>query len=988
LAGDVTLFQSALEGAQIVVSDALLPRLREFVQFGTEGITRVTDAFKNADVAKSLAAGFRDAEGVMKPVQENADAIREKLSAFRELAPYFSFRDEAGELGEVGELADGLYQTLSQLTAGQQTKLAQAWGLDDADALYEILDPANELQWKLEKMVETADSAMQSDINLAKALLNTDDLAEANALLDETGARYDELQERLAQTDVSTITDGFSAAMQELPALVESGVGMIMDALPEFMETGAQVLGAVASGISGNLPAIGEAASGALAFLVDGVMTGLPALTDSAVSAMQSFGASIRESLPSLMQSGLEIAVGLSASIRDNAGKLVDGAISLALSLAKGLADSIPTIVENVPAIVTNIAGVINDNAPKILQAGIGIIVTLGKGFIQAIPTIVANIPQIIQAVVAVFTAFNWLNLGKNIITAIKNGIANMKAAIPETMRNIGENAKNFFKNIDWHNLGTSVLNLIKNGITALKDAVPNALRGIAETAKNKFLNFDWKGLGKNIVDGIVSGVTNFAGSAVDAVRNLGSDMLHGAMRRLGIESPSKEFAWVGQMIVEGFAKGVSDNESKAVSEAAKLAQSVYSAVNTEIERQTKRQALSLSEQLEMWREVQRHFEEGSDEWWNARDKVSELETKLASEQAQAIRDTYNGLVQSVEHFTKRYGWSTRTQLSQYEEIRDRFERNSEEWLAVDEKVFDTRQALLKEQQSAWKSYAADLKSVTENVSALESGYQKEVSKRAGEIANSYKLFAEVPAAEEISGGDLLKNLRAQVDSIGAFYDNLERLSERGVGAALVDEIRSMGVGAADELNALLSLSDKKLAQYAELYGEKQELANNIAVRELSGLREETDAKIRESLEGIESLYDEYAPVIGMSLPQGLAEGIRSGMQEALDAADELANALQVRFDNLGGGAGTLNLLGAASDNARVLAIEPAWSRTYSAAVREESYGYDNRAASRRAPITFTVNNEVGGRRVAQLQRRYEDDETARRGTRLVQIRR
>lgn len=46
LAGDITLFESALEGAKIVISDSLTPSIREFVQFGTDGITQLTQAFQ------------------------------------------------------------------------------------------------------------------------------------------------------------------------------------------------------------------------------------------------------------------------------------------------------------------------------------------------------------------------------------------------------------------------------------------------------------------------------------------------------------------------------------------------------------------------------------------------------------------------------------------------------------------------------------------------------------------------------------------------------------------------------------------------------------------------------------------------------------------------------------------------------------------------------------------------------------------------------
>ena len=45
LSGDITIFNSALEGAQIALSDKLTPTLRKFVQFGTDGLSRLTTAF-------------------------------------------------------------------------------------------------------------------------------------------------------------------------------------------------------------------------------------------------------------------------------------------------------------------------------------------------------------------------------------------------------------------------------------------------------------------------------------------------------------------------------------------------------------------------------------------------------------------------------------------------------------------------------------------------------------------------------------------------------------------------------------------------------------------------------------------------------------------------------------------------------------------------------------------------------------------------------
>ena len=56
LAGDVTLFRSALEGAQIAISDALTPTLREFVQLGSQGLSDITVAFQEGGLEGAMGA--------------------------------------------------------------------------------------------------------------------------------------------------------------------------------------------------------------------------------------------------------------------------------------------------------------------------------------------------------------------------------------------------------------------------------------------------------------------------------------------------------------------------------------------------------------------------------------------------------------------------------------------------------------------------------------------------------------------------------------------------------------------------------------------------------------------------------------------------------------------------------------------------------------------------------------------------------------------
>lgn len=54
LAGDLTIFKSAVEGAQIAISDNLSPALRDFVQEGTSGVSEFTELLKGGDFAGAM----------------------------------------------------------------------------------------------------------------------------------------------------------------------------------------------------------------------------------------------------------------------------------------------------------------------------------------------------------------------------------------------------------------------------------------------------------------------------------------------------------------------------------------------------------------------------------------------------------------------------------------------------------------------------------------------------------------------------------------------------------------------------------------------------------------------------------------------------------------------------------------------------------------------------------------------------------------------
>lgn len=322
----------------------------------------------------------------------------------------------------------------------------------------------------------------------------------------------------LVSSLVSALPSIVGTLIEQVPFIVTSLRDAVINSAPMILEGGIQLANTILNGIITALPQMSAGASQLIESLYTGLMENIPRLAESAIGIIQSLGSGLAENIPLLAEKALPLIEGFTGMLRENAGLIIDAGLNLLLNLAQGIANAIPTLVEYIPQIVINIAGIINDNAPKILETGINIIVTLGKGLIAAIPKIKENIPKIIQAIVAVWQAFNWVGLGKNVINFIVNGIKSLQANLPTLLKNIGEKGLNLFKSINWLSLGESVINFIGGGISSLVHLIPNLIVGIGTTAVNLFTSIDWLGLGSSVIGFIVSGIQNVVSHIPDAL--------------------------------------------------------------------------------------------------------------------------------------------------------------------------------------------------------------------------------------------------------------------------------------------------------------------------------------------------------------------------------------------------------------------------------------------------------------------------------------
>ena len=243
--------------------------------------------------------------------------------------------------------------------------------------------------------------------------------------------------------------------------------------------------------LQGNLlPMIGNVLAGIPQLVYGLVPEGLQTGTE----LVSSLAAGFAQGIPAFLSTALPQLLSFTEELRANAGQFVDAGLNCITQLLNGLIAGLPQLIAYVPDIIINIAGIINDNMPKILAQGVSIIVQLIAGIIQAVPALLANWKKILQAVLSVISAINWLNIGKNILTSVANGVKSMGSSMLTAFKGGFSSALSWIKSlpsqaVKW---GKNLIQSFIKGLTGKGNVVSNAATAVtagislAETASGK----------------------------------------------------------------------------------------------------------------------------------------------------------------------------------------------------------------------------------------------------------------------------------------------------------------------------------------------------------------------------------------------------------------------------------------------------------------------------------------------------------------------
>lgn len=368
--------------------------------------------------------------------------------------------------------------------------------LGGADALKELGDQAEAAGLILSQESLDKLNAVSDAMDTFKATISGAGNLFSVAFAEPIAAAVNKATEFITRLTSAFSSGGWEGLVTEVGAVLRDVTQNIADALPQIVSFGLEIITSIGGAIMDNLPVI----------------------IDSAVQIITTLLNALIGALPQLIDGALQIVTSLASAILDNLPEIIEAGVQVIITLAQGLADSLPELIPKMVDAVILIVETLIDNVDLLIDASIAIIMALAVGLIDALPKLIEKVPVIITKLIEAITTNlpKLIEMGVMLVVELAFGLIK---AIPE---------------------------LIK--------AVPKIIVALA----NGFMDNAKKmtDIGKNIVLGIWEGIKGMAEWFAQQVKDFFGGIVDGVKKLLGINSPSKVFAGIGENMAAGLGRG------------------------------------------------------------------------------------------------------------------------------------------------------------------------------------------------------------------------------------------------------------------------------------------------------------------------------------------------------------------------------------------------------------------------------------------------
>lgn len=261
-----------------------------------------------------------------------------------------------------------------------------------------------------------------------------------------------------------------------------------------------------------------------LTLIMDGITKMLTGGGDEVAAAVGDLVVSLSGQLtaqaPRMMSVALTFIAALVTGLLSALPDLTGTSVELVGALLLGIAEQLPGIITAAMSALLGIVGKITspESITLLIQAAMQLMLALARGLITAIPQLIDAVPGIITNLVESFYAMlpEIIGVGIEIVIALASGLVSNAGHI----------------------------------IAAVPRLVETIVRGFLANVKSY-----WN-IGKSIVDGIRQGIVEQWQRLKSDVSNLFTGLVSWIKNLLGIHSPSRVFADIGQNMAAGIGDG------------------------------------------------------------------------------------------------------------------------------------------------------------------------------------------------------------------------------------------------------------------------------------------------------------------------------------------------------------------------------------------------------------------------------------------------
>jgi len=493
---------------------------------------------------EQLEAAADIAEMAMEDMSDNANKMGSSMDSI--MNAYQGFAKGQYQLLDNLKLGYGGTKTeMERLLADAEKITGVKYDISNLEDIYTAIHVIQEEMGITGTTSEEAATTIEGSFNMMQAAWENLLVGMANP-----DADFDKLFSNFAESAMAYLNNIMPVAenvingianfiLQAAPVIGEQLPIFIANVLPQFIQAGAALLGAIGTGIIQNLPL----------------------LLESAIQIVTELATGLGQAMPDLIPAAIDIIIQIVETLIDNIDLIIDAGVELLLGLIEGIINALPKLVAKAPEIVQKLIEALQRNAPKLVNAAITIIQMLTEFLLRddIIGMLINAQIEITQAIVnaLIDNAPQLLDAAIQIISALAAGLILYVVKLTEKAPEIIET---FVKSFD----GAEIIKKLHDAGWAIIDYLA---KGIADTI---IIAKDW---GEDFVKGLWNGISNMAAWIKEKIQGFGEDVLGALKDFFGIHSPSTVMRdIIGKNLVAGLADGIDDNEKTVLNSVKGLA--------------------------------------------------------------------------------------------------------------------------------------------------------------------------------------------------------------------------------------------------------------------------------------------------------------------------------------------------------------------------------------------------------------------------------